>query len=737
MLALLWLNAFALLAYSLLHDFSLAHSLLESVPVAVFGVLASFGSSRKVRAALVATGLLTASALLVHAMDGYIEAHFHFFVMIALLTLYEDWIPFSLAAAYVVLHHAIVGVVAPALVYNHPDALAHPIKWALVHGGFVMAAAAAAVILWRLNEDLRGEQTRALGHARESEERFRSAFEEAMLGTYLTSPKGRMLRVNPAFAGMLGRSPEELIGKGFQELTHPDDVGSSVAEVQRTLAGRQQGFSTEKRYLHADGRTVWANLSSSLVRDGDGAPVHFVTQVQDITARKAGEEELRHQALHDPLTGLPNRTLLLDRLEQALRHARRLETSVAVLFVDIDRFKVVNDSLGHSVGDSVLKQVVPRLQEAVRGADTVARFGGDEFVILCEDLDSELRAVHIAERVRRELHAPFHLGNDDHFLAASIGISVSGREGEDAGDLLRDADAAMYLAKAAGGARYEIFDGAMREAAMKRLHVEQQVRRGLRAQEFRLHYQPIFSLEGGGIEAVEALIRWERPGEGLVSPAAFLPIAEESGLIVELGEWVLGEACAQAARWREELGDRAPLPIHVNIAARQITQTDLPGIVADALSDAGVPAGDIVLEVTETVLLEDSERPAHTLERLKALGVSIVLDDFGKGYSSLGYVERFPFDMLKIDRSFVARLDRDGSAIVEAILGMARGLHLTVVAEGVETIEQVTQMRELGCEFAQGYYFAQPGPASDIARLVAPATTPLEPATPAAQMHGA
>jgi len=461
-----------------------------------------------------------------------------------------------------------------------------------------------------------------------------------------------------------------------------------------------------------------------------------VTQIQDITARKAGEEALRHQALHDPLTGLPNRSLFLDRLEHALRHARRLGTSVAVLFVDIDRFKVVNDSLGHDTGDSVLKQLVPRLQEAVRGADTVARFGGDEFVILCEDLDNELGAVHIAERVRRELHAPFHLGNDDHFLAASIGISVSGREGEDASDLLRDADAAMYLAKAAGGARYEIFDGAMREAAMKRLQIEQQVRRGLGAQEFRLHYQPIFSLEEGGIEAVEALIRWERPGEGLVSPAAFLPIAEESGLIVELGEWVLGEACAQAARWREELGDRAPLPIHVNIAARQITQTDLPGIVADALSDAGVPAGDIVLEVTETVLLEDSERPAHTLERLKALGVSIVLDDFGKGYSSLGYVERFPFDMLKIDRSFVARLDRDGFAIVEAILGMARGLHLTVVAEGVETIEQVTRMRELGCEFAQGYYFARPGPASDIARLVAPATTPLEPATTAAQMHG-
>jgi len=716
MVTLLWGNAAGLLVYSLYMGYSIPHSLADSVPVAVFAVVARAGFSRKVRAAVAATGLLTASALLVHASGGYIEAHFHFFVTIVVLTLYEDWTPFLLAAGYVVVHHGLGGALVPGDVYNHSDAETHPWKWALIHAAFVAAAGVASIVSWRLNETVREGQQHALAEAQASEERFRSAFHDAVVGMCLTAPDGRLVRVNTALCDVLGYSEAELIGRPFHEFTHPEDLEASRAGLRETLSGRQVGFQVEKRYVDAHGEIVWVHLSTRLVRDPDGAPLHFVSQIQDITEQRRTSEALAHQAVHDPLTGLPNRTLLYDRIEHALDRTTRLETDVAVLFIDVDRFKVINDSLGHEAGDKLLVEVAVRLSRAVRPGDTVGRFGGDEFVVVIEGVESEHDVLALAERLSRELARPVTLEEeDDHVVTASVGVAIGG-SGHTAEVLLRDADAAMYRAKSAGGGRSELFDADMRHAAVERLRTERALRRALADGELRLHYQPIVALDGGAVRAVEALVRWQRPGHGLLGPGAFIELAEETGLIQQVGEWVLREACRQAAAWRRELGERAPLPVHVNLSARQIGRVELPSVVAHAMREAGLEPRDLALEITESGLIEASDRPAAILGALKALGVAIVLDDFGTGYSSLGYLKRFPIDEIKIDRSFVAKLGdaREDTAIVKAILGMADGLDLSVVAEGVETEEQVEALRALGCHLAQGFWYAKPMEAAGI-----------------------
>ncbi|HYM57011.1 MAG TPA: EAL domain-containing protein [Solirubrobacteraceae bacterium] len=721
MLALLALNAVGLLAFSLLRAFPLWHALLDAAPVAALGLLAWRMHGRKLRSALAATGLLSASAVLVHVSDGYIEAHFHFFVMLFVLALYEDWLPFGLAAAYVALHHGIGGAIAPHTVYNHPDAIAHPWKWAAIHAAAVASAGIVAMVSWRLNELVRESNVRALAAAWTSEERFRSAFENAMIGMSVTGPEGQLLRVNRALCEMLGYSEAELSGRRWAEITHPDDLDKSAEGRRRTLAGDQDGFSCEKRYIHADGHVVWVSLMVRLVREPDGRPLHFVGQVQDVTEQKEATAALAHQALHDPLTGLPNRTLLLDRLEQALARARRSGGRVAVVFIDVDRFKVVNDNFGHASGDGLLVQIASRLSEAVRASDSVARFGGDEFVLLLDGVENEHVTLQLTDRIRRDLVRPFSLdGDEDFFATASLGVALSDALGASAETLVRDADAAMYRAKAAGGGRYELFDANMRKEAVAALRTERDLRHGLARGELRVHYQPIWALGSGRIEAVEALVRWERPGHGLLLPAAFIAIAEESDLILSLGEWVLQQACDQAAAWRAEFGDDAPLPVHVNVSARQLAQPELPALVARALASAGIAATDLALEITESGLLESTERPAAVMQALKALGVRIVLDDFGTGYSSLSYLHRFPIDELKIDREFVARLGIVGedAAIVQAVVAMAHALGLCVVGEGVETDEQVVALHGLGCERAQGFWLARPSDAEHIGMLV-------------------
>jgi diguanylate cyclase (GGDEF)-like protein/PAS domain S-box-containing protein len=435
--------------------------------------------------------------------------------------------------------------------------------------------------------------------------------------------------------------------------------------------------------------------------------------------RWRSEESIRHNALHDPLTGLPNRVLFLDRLAHVLAKRDESGPRAAVFFMDIDNFKLINDSLGHDSGDRLLKAVGPRLTEAVRPSDTIARFGGDEFVVLCEETEDGRDALRVAERLQQALGQPFVLDGEPHFLTASIGVALATGRYEGPEALMRDADAAMYRAKDRGRGECELFDDTLRNQVIGRLRLENALRGVVERDELRAYYQPIVSLETGAVTGLEALMRWHHDGLGPVSPLEFIPIAEDTGLIVPLGAWMLEEVCRQAVRWAEELGVEPP-PISVNLSPRQVAHAELVPTVARVLEEHGVPASWLALEITENVLISEAESPWNTLQALKKLGVTLMLDDFGTGYSSLSYLKRFPVDVLKIDRTFVDGVgsEAEDSAIVNAIVRMARALDLGVVAEGVETDAQVDALRRLGCERAQGFLFGRPGPAAQITPML-------------------
>jgi len=439
----------------------------------------------------------------------------------------------------------------------------------------------------------------------------------------------------------------------------------------------------------------------------------------DALARQATEDEIRHRALHDSLTGLPNRTLFVDRLEHALARLRRGHSLAAVMFLDLDHFKRVNDSLGHHAGDEILTAVAPRLKQALRTTDTVARFGGDEFGILLEDIGSEIAATQAAERIAAVFARPFVLGSVEHFVTASLGIALV-RGGERADELVRDADAAMYRAKERGRARYELFDDDLRARVVSRLRMETELRQALERRELWLEYQPVVSLRDEKIVSVEALLRWRHPERGLISPTEFIPIAEETGLIEPIGSWVLDEACRQAAGWHAAMPDRAPVAISVNLSAVQIANATLPDTVAMATRAADLDPSTLRLEITESVLIGETAGLTETLAGLRKLGVQLVLDDFGTGYSSLGYLTRLPLDALKLDRAFVAGLGSDpqDTSITEAIIAMAGALSLPVICEGVETEMQLAELRRMGCEQVQGYYYSRPVDARTITSML-------------------
>ncbi|MCF6742856.1 EAL domain-containing protein [Blastococcus sp. KM273128] len=449
-------------------------------------------------------------------------------------------------------------------------------------------------------------------------------------------------------------------------------------------------------------------------------------QLGRVVEREAARERLTHHALHDPLTGLPNRTLLLDRLEVAL--AQRSRGGVAVVFVDLDHFKLVNDSLGHAAGDALLCSAAMRLRAVLRPGDTVARFGGDEFVLLAESVVDERDAEGLAERITAALAQPFDVGGEEMFVTASIGIAVGRGAEADAPTLLRDADAAMYRAKESGRARHEVFDAHMRAGAVRRLEIVNDLHRALEREQFMLHFQPQIDLRTNTLVGVEALLRWVHPERGLVPPLEFIPVAEETGMIGELGRWVLQAACRQGRVWRDQFPDHPPLVMSVNLSGRQLTQPRLVDEVAAALADSGFPAEQLVLEITESVLMHDMVSTIETLQAIKDLGVRLAIDDFGTGYSSLTYLQRFPIDVLKIDKSFIDGLGGDNaeeSAVTRTIVSLAKALRLETVAEGVERSEHVRELQELSCDIAQGYFFARPLDAPTLTSLMAQPDTPM------------
>ncbi|HJS94199.1 MAG TPA: EAL domain-containing protein, partial [Solirubrobacteraceae bacterium] len=588
---LLWLHVPGLFAFGMLFgNHSIDHVALDSSLVALCGVGASSERFRmKARIIAASFGLVTCSAVLVDLWNGQTEAHFHFFVMIGVLTLYQDWTPFLVAILYTVIHHGLGGVLAPDSVYgaNTPEARS-PWVWALIHGGFVLAASVAHVVAWRTNEN---------------------------------------------------------------------------------------------------------------------------------------------QLLRDPLTGLPSRLLYLNNLKLALeRLGRGPNRSVAVLFLDLDRFKVINDSLGHGAGDQLLEAVAERIGHSLRRHETLARFGGDEFVILCEDIFDDEDAVAVAERVLKAFSLPFHLALGETMAAASIGISVTSDPNQDPDDLIRDADAAMYRAKGAGGARVVLFDEVTRERALARLHNENAIRKAIEREEFRVFFQPEISIDGEHIMGMEALVRWQHPERGLLGPGEFISLAEETGLIVPLGTWVLRDACQRAVVWQRSRPADQPLTLRVNVSARQLAQDSLRATVAEVIAETGIEPRLLCLEVTESVLIEDPEESIRTLTELKQLGVKIAIDDFGTGYSSLEYLRRLPVDCVKVDRSFVRGVpeNEEDVAIVNAVIELGHALKLSVTAEGVETTDQFDNLRAAGCDTAQGFLFFRPEPPEEVAKLFAGAQAAAE-----------
>jgi diguanylate cyclase (GGDEF)-like protein/PAS domain S-box-containing protein len=549
---------------------------------------------------------------------------------------------------------------------------------------------------------------------RESEERFRSAFENAPIGMAIADVDGIILRANPAYGRILGWPHEELVGRSVHEITHPDDRETSVAEMHHLVQSGSEGYQIEKRYIHRNGHIVWVSVSVSCVYEDESGP-HLLGQVEDITERRALRERLAFAAIHDPLTGLPNRELFTDRLDVALRRAARTGRQVAVMFLDLDRFKLINDSLGHDVGDQVLCAVASRLSSVTRASDTLARFGGDEFTVLCDEVD-ESAALDMAQRLMTTIARPLSLATGEVFVSMSVGIALS-QPGQTGAVVLRNADVAMYRAKDRGPARIETYREDDEENVVSRLRTSNDLHRALERDELELHYQPFVDLHTETLLGMEALVRWRHPSRGLLLPQEFIALAEDSGLILPLGNWVLEEACHQAATWiRSRVAggeDPARINVSMNVSAIQLADPGFPGRVADALEITGVDPDRIWLEITESTLMRDADEAVMVLRALRDLGVHLEIDDFGTGYSSLSYLQRFPVESLKVDRSFVADLDQrsDNAAIVRAIIGLGDSLGLPIIAEGVERRGEVEKLASLGCYLAQGYLFGRPIPA--------------------------
>ena len=533
---------------------------------------------------------------------------------------------------------------------------------------------------------------------------------------------GQCLYISPSIERVLGYTQEHWIEDGglWDRLLHPDDA-ERVITAETECARSGEALVQEYRISRADGRVIWIRDEMTVVRGYHGeAPPLFFGVFLDVSDRKRMESELERLALYDVLTGMPNRALFTDRLQHAIDRRGRTHAT-AVYFLDLDRFKRINDSLGHSAGDEVLREVAARIQRTLRPDDTVARFGGDEFTVLCESVGGVLEAVGVADRLQREIARPLRAGGAELRLTASIGISLAEPgESVDCSRLVEDADAAMYRAKERGGARTELFDMAMRERAVHALTIEQELQHGLERGELRLYYQPLVRLDTGEMVGAEALIRWEHPERGLLTPDKFLPVAEESGLIVQMGAWAVGEACRHLRDWDRRNGPGSTFGLAVNLSARELTHPDVVSTVLNAVRRSALDPHRLTIEVTESTAMADRDSGFRALRELSAAGVRIAIDDFGTGYSSLDHLREMPADILKIDRSFVAGMAANSPdlALVAAAVAMGRALEMQVVAEGIETAEQAADLREFGCPLGQGYLFARPLPPDELDGLL-------------------
>jgi diguanylate cyclase (GGDEF)-like protein/PAS domain S-box-containing protein len=712
MVVLVWLHAVGLPIYGLTRGYPLWHVMIDALPITAFALAATVPyRSPRFRACMVALGLLSSSAILVHLAGGSTEAHFHFFVMVTLLACYEEWVPYLLAILFVLVHHGLMGAIDPSSVYDHPNAVSDPWKWAGIHALFIAALCAVNVISWRMNEDARAERAAALERTQRSEAQFRGTFEDAPIGMAIVAVDGRILRVNRSLCRITGYSEERMLALKAQDFGpgSRDEPWGDLPDAEER----------EVSFPRADGSTAWVLWQRTLLRGADNDA--YLVQALDISERKAAEGQLEFRAHHDVLTGLPNRTQFVRRLGDTLADANPKAGHVAVCYIDLDNFKVINDSLGHAAGDKLLMVAAERLAEALRPGDVVGRFGGDEFTVLLRDIADHDEAVAVAERLVDALRPAFVLDGEQRYLTASVGLTVTGDPQTDPDDMLRDADIAMYRAKEQGKSQCAVFDDSLRERAIERLDLESGLRHALDRDELRLLYQPEVSLSSGQIVAVEALLRWDHPKHGLISPAKFIPIAEQSGLIVPIGAWVVREACRTAAEWRRA-GAGEEFTIAVNLSPRQLGAVDLVDTVRGALDDAGLPPSNLCLEVTETALTEDMDTAVEALAKLKAIGVRLAVDDFGIGYSSLKNLKQLlPVDILKIDKSFVDGLvdHPEDRAIVEAVVRLASSLEVDAIAEGVESADQADALRALSCGFAQGFHFARPGEPAAVAELLA------------------
>jgi diguanylate cyclase (GGDEF)-like protein/PAS domain S-box-containing protein len=575
----------------------------------------------------------------------------------------------------------------------------------------------------------------------ESEEFFRLTFNQAAIGIALLSREGRFLRVNRRLSSILGYTEIELLQRFYHQITHPEELGEDEALVKRLVAGELRDFRRETRYLCKDGAAVWVALSASTMREAASGQLRLIVAVEDISRRKQAEEALMRMANHDALTGLPNRLLLQDRLAQAIAQAQRKSArggardgspdrarkpahQVGVMFIDLDRFKHINDSLGHEAGDQLIVEIARRLSGALRETDTVARQGGDEFVVVLADIAGPDDASLVAGKLLESLFRPLSLCGHEVFPSGSIGIAMYPCDGADSEALLKAADSAMYRAKASGGSRFAFYAADLGTKAEQHLRIENGLQRGLLRKEFVLHYQPQFDAASGRIIGVEALLRWQPQDGAMVPPADFIPLAEETGLIVPIGEWVLEEALRQQVRFASMTGG-APPRMSVNMSARQFREQDVAATVERLLLATGCEPSWLTLEITESVLMENPAAAAESMARLSRMGVHLAVDDFGTGYSSLANLKRFPIHCLKIDRSFVSDIgehgggaEGDDAAIVKAVIALAQSMKLEVIAEGVESAAQLDFLGAHGCRQMQGYYFSRPVTAEDVEVLL-------------------